>query len=343
MAIYAGINGFGRIGRAALRVLAARRDDFEIVLINDLAEPETLAHLLRHDSVYGAFPGEVVLEDRNLFVDGMAIRLTQERDPSRLPWGEAGVDIVLESSGAFSTREGMQKHLAGGAPQVLLSAPVKGKERIDLTVIRGVNDDQLTPEMTLVSNGSCTTNCVVPMAKVLHDNFGIESGLMTTSHAYTASQQLVDGLHKDLRRARAAPQNIIPTTTGAADLIGEIIPDLQGRLTGLALRVPIACGSITDLTVTLEKSVSSDDVNQAFRAAAEGHLAGIVQYTEEPLVSSDIVGNSHSCILDGGLTQERGGRLVKVLGWYDNEWGYACRCIDILEQLTSLRLARTTA
>ncbi len=333
MSIRVGINGFGRIGRLTCRLLLSRPEEFDVSLINDLAEPQALVNLLKYDTVYGPFPGDVAVDGDNLIINGRTIRVTRVSDPARLPWKEAAVDVVFEASGAFRSREGMEKHLAAGVPKVLLSAPVKGDQPIDATIVFGVNDALLKPSMRLVSNASCTTNCVAPMAKVLHEQFGIIEGLMVTTHAYTSSQHLVDGLHKDPRRARAAAQNIIPTTTGAAKLVGEIIPDLKGKLTGFALRVPIACGSLTDLTVTLRKSVTREALNAAFRKAAEGSLRGFLQYTEDPLVSSDVIRNPHSCVLDGSWTQAMDGRLIKVVGWYDNEWGYSSRCVDLLRRM----------
>jgi glyceraldehyde 3-phosphate dehydrogenase len=337
VAIRVGINGFGRIGRLAFRILASRPEEFEVSLVNDVAEPGTLVNLLKYDTTYGPFPGELAAQGSELTVNGRRVRLLRERDPARLPWTDAGVDAVLEASGVFRTRESLEKHLAAGASKVLLSAPGKGDRPVDATVVLGVNEGVLEPQMRLVSNGSCTTNCVAPMAKVLHDRFGIADGLMTTMHAYTSSQALVDGINKDPRRARAAAQNIIPTTTGAADMVGKVIPELEGKLTGLALRVPVLCGSITDLTVTLRQSVTKEAVNEAFREAAQDSMRGVLQYTEEPLVSSDIIRNPHSCILDGSWTQIRSGRLAKVLGWYDNEWAYSCRCADVLKRLAELR------
>jgi glyceraldehyde 3-phosphate dehydrogenase len=334
MAIRVGINGFGRVGRLTFRNLISRAKEFEVALINDLAEPDMLATLLKYDSTYGPFPGDVSVEEDNLIVNGRKVRLTRERDPARLPWKETEVDIVFESSGGFRTRQDMEKHLAAGAPKVLLSAPPKGEKPLDATIVLGVNQQILTPQMRLVSNASCTTNCVAPMAKVLHDKFGIVDGLMTTVHAYTNDQNLIDAIHKDPRRARAAAQNIIPTTTGAAHAVGVVIPDLAGKLTGIALRVPVACGSITDLTVTLNHSVTREEVNATFQDAAQGELKGVLQYTEEPLVSSDILHNPHSCIFDASWTQISG-RLLKVLGWYDNEWAYSVRSADVLKLMAS--------
>lgn len=332
MAIRVGINGFGRIGRLTFRNLIARQNEFEVVLINDLAEPSLLGTLLKYDSTYGPFSGEVSVDGANLIVNARKVRLSRERDPARLPWKETGVDVVFESSGVFRTRDDIEKHLAAGAPRVLLSAPAKGEKSLDATIVMGVNHHILTSRMMLVSNASCTTNCAAPLAKVLHDRFSIVDGLLTTVHAYTNDQNLIDAIHKDPRRARAAAQNIIPTTTGAARAVGEVIPELKGKLTGIALRVPVPCGSITDLTVTLSRSVTKEEVNAAFREAARDKLRGILQYTEEPLVSSDIVRNPHSCIFDASWTQVSG-KLLKVLGWYDNEWAYSVRSADVLKLL----------
>jgi glyceraldehyde 3-phosphate dehydrogenase len=336
MAIRVGINGFGRIGRLTFRNLVSRDKEFEVVLINDLADPAMLATLLKYDSTYGPFSGDASVEGGNLIVNATKVRLAQERDPARLPWREADVDVVFESSGVFRTREGMEKHLAAGAPKVLLSAPPKGEKPLDATIVLGVNHHLLTPQMKLVSNASCTTNCAAPLAKVLHDKFGIADGLLTTVHAYTNDQRLIDAIHKDPRRARSAAQNIIPTTTGAARAVGEVIPELAGKLYGIALRVPVACGSITDLTVTLNCSVTKDEVNATFKDAAQGKLKGILQYTEEPLVSSDIIHNPHSSIFDASWTQ-LSGKLLKVLAWYDNEWAYSVRSADMLKLLATLK------
>ena len=335
MSIRIGINGFGRIGRAVFRILASRPEDFEVTLINDIADPSILANLLKYDTTFGRFPGTVEFSDSGLKVNGKSIRVTGERDPEEIPWKKGEVSVVLESSGKFTTREGLEKHLAAGAPKVLLSAPPKGQKAIDATIVLGVNDAILKPSMRLVSNASCTSNCVIPMAKILHDRFGIESGLMTTAHAYTSSQALLDCMSKDPRRGRAAAENIIPTTTGAADMIGHIIPELNGKLTGISLRVPVSCGSITDLTVVLRNQHSRDDINSSFREAAAGAMKGILEYTEEPIVSSDIIGNTHSCVFDATWTRVMERNLVKVLGWYDNEWAYSARTVDVLQRMGS--------
>lgn len=333
MSIQVGINGFGRIGRAVFRILMSQPEKFEVTLINDIADASSLASLLKYDSTFGLFPGTVEAVESGLKVNGKIIRVTSEKDPENIPWKKGEVSVVLESSGKFTTREGLEKHLVAGAPKVLLSAPPKGDKAMDAIIVLGVNDSILKPSMKIVSNASCTSNCVITMAKILHDQFGIESGLMTTAHAYTSSQALLDKMSKDPRRGRAAAQNIIPTTTGAADMIELVIPELNGKLTGIALRVPVPCGSITDLTVVLKKSHSRDDINSAFRNAALGPMKDIVEYTEEPIVSSDIVGNKHSCIIDGTWTRVMKGNLVKVMGWYDNEWGYSSRTVDVLERM----------
>jgi glyceraldehyde 3-phosphate dehydrogenase len=336
MAIRVGVNGFGRIGRLTFRNLIERRNEFEVVLVNDLAEPDMLATLFKHDSTYGPFTGEVSVDGGNLIVNGRKVRLTQERDPARLPWKATETDVVFEASGVFRTREALDKHLAAGAPKVLLSAPAKGDKPLDATIVLGINHHLLTPRMKLVSNASCTTNCAAPLAKVLHDKFGIADGLLTTVHAYTNDQSLIDSIHKDPRRARSAAQNIIPTSTGAAKAVGVVIPDLAGKLTGIALRVPVACGSITDLTVSLNRSATREEVNAAFKDAAQGNLKGILQYTEEPLVSSDIIRNPHSCIFDASWTQTSG-KLLKILGWYDNEWAYSVRSADMLKLMVATK------
>lgn len=335
MSIKIGINGFGRIGRAVFRILISRPDEFEVTLINDIADAASLANLLKYDTTFGLFQGTVEPMDSGLKVNGKLIRLSNEKDPENIPWKKEDVSVVLESSGKFTTREGLEKHLSAGAPKVLLSAPPKGEKPMDANIVLGVNDSILKPSMRIVSNASCTSNCVIPMAKILNDHFEIESGLMLTAHAYTSSQALLDKMSKDPRRGRAAAQNIIPTTTGAADMIGLIIPELNGKLTGMALRVPVPCGSITDLTVSLKKPHSRDDINSAFREAAMGRMKGIIEYTEEPIVSSDIIGNTHSCIFDGTWTRVVDKNLVKVLGWYDNEWGYSSRTVDVLKRMGS--------
>jgi len=322
-----GINGFGRIGRNFYRAALASSKDVELVAFNDLGDIATMAHLLKYDSILGRFPGEVVATDEGLSVDGKTIRALAERDPGALPWGDLGVDVVVESTGFFTKAADARKHVdQGGAKKVIISAPANDE---DLTIVMGVNDDQYDGSQVVLSNASCTTNCVAPMAKVLLDSFGIEQGLMTTIHAYTADQQLQDMPHKDLRRSRAAALNIIPTSTGAAKATSLVLPSLKGKLDGIALRVPVPTGSVTDLVVTLTKSASTDEVNAAYQAAADGPLKGYLVYTEDPIVSSDIVQSPASCTLDGQLTMAQGNQ-VKVVGWYDNEWGYSNRLVDLV-------------
>ncbi|MEY3010168.1 MAG: hypothetical protein RLZZ314_810 [Bacteroidota bacterium] len=322
------INGFGRIGRLAFRQMVGR-SGMEVVAINDLTDVETLAHLLKYDSIHGLFPGDVSVSGGNLRVNGQEIRITAERNPSDLPWGEMNVDLVVESTGVFTDAEKAGLHLAAGAGKVIISAPAKGDLK---TVVLGVNDDILTDEDRIVSNASCTTNCLAPMAKVLNDTFGLERGFITTVHAYTADQRLQDAPHKDLRRARAAALSMIPTSTGAAKAVGLVLPELAGKLDGMAVRVPTPTGSVTDLTATLKREASAEEVNAALKAAAEGPMKGILQFCEDPIVSVDIVGNPHSCILDAELTK-CSGTLVKLFGWYDNEAGYATRVVDLAQKL----------
>ncbi|MGH3079384.1 MAG: type I glyceraldehyde-3-phosphate dehydrogenase [Gaiellaceae bacterium] len=330
MGIRVGINGFGRIGRNFFRAQHALGADIEIVALNDLGDARTMAHLLRYDSNLGPFDGEVGLSDGVLHAAGEDVKILSERDPAALPWGDLGVDVVVESTGIFTDREGAQKHLDAGAKKVLISAPAKNP---DVTVVLGVNDADYDPDAHhIVSNASCTTNCVAPLAKVLHELGGIESGFMTTIHAYTNDQVILDFPHRDLRRARAAAINLIPTTTGAAKAIGLVLPDLQGKVDGISVRAPVATGSLTDLVVQLGRDTSVEEVNEAYRAAAEGALAGILQYTEDLIVSTDINGNPYSCIFDSELTMVHG-NFVKVFGWYDNEWGYSCRCVDLIGRL----------
>ncbi|HEY8524432.1 MAG TPA: type I glyceraldehyde-3-phosphate dehydrogenase [Acidimicrobiales bacterium] len=328
MTLRIGINGLGRIGRAVVRAVHERNDDIEVVAANDIAPVEQMAHLLRFDSVYGRFPGDVRVEDGGIAVGDHVIRYLTEREPKSLPWGDLGVEVVIESTGRFRDRAAAAAHIDAGASFVVVSAPCKGA---DATFVVGVNDDTFDPEAhQVVSNASCTTNCFVPMVKVLDDAFGVERGLMTTVHAYTGDQMLVDGSHKDLRRARSAAINIVPTSTGAARATGLVLAATQGRLDGQALRVPVVDGSLTDFTAVLTREVTPDEVNEAFRAsAAEGRLSRVLDYSEEPLVSSDIVGSPASCTFDAGLTQAIG-NLVKVFGWYDNEWGYAQRLVDLV-------------
>ncbi|MEY3019742.1 MAG: glyceraldehyde-3-phosphate dehydrogenase [Actinomycetota bacterium] len=326
MSVRIGINGFGRIGRNLVRAIVKEGIDVELVAVNDLTDTASLAILLKYDSVHGRFPVEVRAEGDDLVIDGRTVRVLSERDPGALPWGELGVDIVIESTGFFTDRDSAAKHLSAGARKVLISAPAKGE---DITIVLGANEDQYDPASHhIISNASCTTNSVVPMTKVLHAEFGITSGLMTTVHAYTGDQRLHDAPHSDLRRARAAAQSIVPTTTGAAKAVALAMPELKGRLDGLALRVPIPDGSVTDLSLVLDREVSRDEVNAAMRKAAEGPLKGILEYCEDPIVSIDIVGNPHSCVFDS-LATMAAGRMVKVLGWYDNEMGYSTRLAEL--------------
>jgi glyceraldehyde 3-phosphate dehydrogenase len=330
MALRVGINGFGRIGRNFFRAQHALGSDFEIVALNDLGDAATMAHLLRFDSNLGPFAGDVELRGDSLVAAGQQMRVLSERDPATLPWSELGVDVVLESTGFFTDRGDAQKHLDAGAKKVVISAPAKDP---DVTLVLGVNDADYDPSSHhIVSNASCTTNCVAPMAKVLHELARIESGFMTTIHAYTNDQQILDLPHKDLRRARAAAINLIPTSTGAAKAIGLVLPDLQGKVDGISVRAPVPTGSVTDLVVTVGRDVDIDEVNGAFSAAAEGPLKGLLQYSTDPLVSTDIQGSSYSCIFDSKLTMSHG-RTVKVFGWYDNEWGYSCRLVDLVQRL----------
>ncbi|MFC4590142.1 type I glyceraldehyde-3-phosphate dehydrogenase [Sphaerisporangium corydalis] len=332
MSIRVGINGFGRIGRNFWRAVAASGKDIEVVAVNDLTDNATLAHLLKYDSILGRLPYEVKSSADDITVDGKAIKVFAERDPGKLPWGDLGVDVVVESTGLFTDAAKARAHADNGAKKVIISAPAKGE---DITIVMGVNDDKYDASAhTIISNASCTTNCLAPMAKVIHDTFGIEKGLMTTIHAYTADQNLQDGPHKDLRRARAAALNIVPTSTGAAKAIGLVLPELKGKLDGFALRVPIPTGSATDLTVELKRETTVEEVNAALKAASEGALRGILSYTEDEIVSSDIVTDPSSCIFDAGLTKVIGNQ-VKVVGWYDNEWGYSNRLGDLIELVGS--------
>jgi len=327
-----GINGFGRIGRAVLRI-AEEVGGIEVVGINDLTDNKTLAHLLKYDSTQGRFAGTVDAENGSLVVNGKRIPSMEERDPSKLPWGDLGADIVVEATGVFRTRDTCAKHLAAGAKKVVLTVPAK--DEIDAVVVLGVNDADLKPEHQIVSNASCTTNCLAPMAKVLHESFGIVKGVMNTIHAYTNDQRILDFPHKDLRRARAAAVNIIPTTTGAARAVGTVMPALKGKLDGFAMRVPVADGSIVDLTAQLGRDVTVEEINGAMQAAAGGPMKGILHYETDPIVSTDIIGTSASCIFDSLLTMVQGGNLVKVVGWYDNEWGYSHRVIDMIRRLAT--------
>ena len=336
MAVKVGINGFGRIGRLAFRAMAARPTEFEVLAINDLADAKALALLLKYDTVHGRYPGEVLAEGKSLIVDGRTVRVLSERSPANLPWADMGVAVALESTGVFTKREsekgGYGDHLKAGAKKVILSAPAKDEP--DFTVVFGVNEDRISPEHRCLSNASCTTNCLAPVVKVLHDTFGFKEGLMTTIHAYTNDQHVADQIHKDPRRARAAAQNIIPTTTGAARAVGKVIPELNGKLNGFAMRVPVANGSCVDLVATLNRSVTAAEVNAAIQSAADGPMKGNLQYVEDPIVSSDIIGNAHSSIFDALSTMTMpadGGRMVKVLSWYDNEWGYSMRTADLIK------------
>lgn len=324
-----GINGFGRIGRNFLRAEIAKGTDLEIVAVNDLSDPKGLAHLLKYDSVTGRLDKEIRVDGQNIIVDGVTIKVLAERDPAALGWGDLGVDIVIESTGRFTNAEDAKKHIAAGAKKVIISAPATGE---DATFVIGVNESGYDPATHhIISNASCTTNCLAPLAKVFNDNFGIVNGLMTTVHAYTADQNLQDGPHSDLRRARAAAINIVPSTTGAAKAIGLVLPELKGKLDGFALRVPVPTGSITDLTLVSDKEVTVEEIKAAYKKAAEGELKGILKYTEDEIVSSDIVTDPHSSIFDAGLVRVIGGTTVKLSSWYDNEWGYSNRLVDLTE------------
>jgi glyceraldehyde 3-phosphate dehydrogenase len=332
MTVRVGINGFGRIGRNFFRAALATGADIELVAVNDLTDNGTLAHLLKYDSILGRLSHEVKATSDDITVAGKTFKVFEERDPGKLPWGDLGADVVVESTGLFTDAGKARAHLDGGAKKVIISAPAKGE---DFTVVLGVNDDQYDPAAHhIISNASCTTNCLAPMAKVIHDAFGIQRGLMTTIHAYTADQNLQDGPHRDLRRARAAALNIVPTSTGAAKAIGLVLPELKGKLDGFALRVPIPTGSATDLTVTVSREVSAEEVNAAVKAAADGPLAGIISYSDDPIVSTDIVTDPASCIFDAPLTKVIGDQ-VKVIGWYDNEWGYSNRLVDLVVKVGS--------
>jgi len=329
MAIRVGINGFGRIGRQVVRAAKLQgTTDLDFVAVNDLTDTKTLAHLFKYDSVHRTYRGDVRAEDGSIVIDGDAIKVLAEKDPARLPWRDLGVDIVLESTGRFTNAPDARKHIDGGAKKVIISAPAKGE---DLTVVLGVNEKKYDPaKHTIISNASCTTNCLVPMVKVVRDAFGFVRGSMVTIHSYTNDQNVLDLPHKDLRRARAAALSIIPTTTGAAKATSLVIPELKGKIDGIAVRVPTPDVSLTDLAVVVEKPVTVDQINDAFRAAANGPMKGILEYTDEELVSSDFIGNPASCILDGKSTNVVDGLLLKVSGWYDNEWGYSSRCVDLL-------------
>ena len=328
--ITVGINGFGRIGRLVLRVML-ERDNFNVVAVNDITDAKTLAQLLKYDSTHGKFPGTVEENDGSLIVNGKEIKVLSIKDPAELPWKELGVDVVVEATGIFRKREQIAKHLEAGAKKVLLTVPAK--DEIDATIVLGVNDYMLKPEDKIVSNASCTTNCLAPVVKVINDNFKIKYGLMTTVHAYTNDQKILDSPHSDLRRARTAASNIIPTTTGAAKAAGKVIPELNGKLDGMAMRVPVQDGSLVDFICVVEKDTTEAEINKVMKAAAEHDLKGILEYSEEPLVSTDIIGNPHSSIFDAPLTKVMSGNFIKVISWYDNEWGYSNRVVDLIEKI----------
>ncbi len=331
MPVRVGINGFGRIGRNVFRAAQASGADIEWVAVNDLTDAKTLATLLKYDSVYGPYPGTVEATDTGLLVDGSELRVLAERDPAALPWGDLGVDVVIESTGFFTDRENAGKHLDAGAKKVIISAPASGE---DVTVVLGVNFDTYDPAThDVISNASCTTNCLAPPAKVVHEAVGIKHGLMTTIHAYTSDQRLQDAPHSDLRRARAAAINLIPTSSGAAKAVGLVLPELNGKLHGFAVRAPVPTGSLVDLTFEAARETTVDEINSSLKSAADGPLAGILEYTTDPIVSSDIIRNPHSSIVDSSLTTVLDGTLVKVLAWYDNEWGYANRCVDLAQKV----------
>ncbi len=330
MAVTLGINGFGRIGRLVFRRLLEQGQEFTVAAINDITDAKTLAYLLKYDSVHGIFHGDVKADGDSIVVNGKRYKVLAEKDPSKLPWKDLGVTIVVEGTGIFTSREKLQMHIAAGAKKVLLTAPAK--DELDATVVLGVNDAVLTGKEQFVSNASCTTNCLAPMVKVLNELGGVDHGFMTTIHSYTNDQRLLDLPHKDLRRARAAALSIIPTTTGAARTVGKVIPELKGKLDGFSLRVPTPDASITDLVAVLKKPVTKEQINEAMKKAANGPMKGILEYSEEELVSTDIIGNTHSCIFDSKLTMAQGS-TVKVFGWYDNEWGFSCRVVDLLKKL----------
>lgn len=327
-----GINGFGRIGRLTFRALLNKKN-IEVVAFNDLTDARTLAHLFKYDSIHGKFNGDVAVDGASIIINGKKIRVYAEKDPANLPWKDLGVEIVAECTGIFRTREKMSKHLTAGAKKVVLSVPSDNKEDVDLTVVLGVNDNMITKEMKLISNASCTTNCLAPVAKVLNDKFGIRKGLMNTIHSYTNDQIILDAPHKDLRRARAAAISMIPTKTGAAKAIGLVIPELDGKMDGFAIRVPTPDGSIVDLTCELSRSVTKDEINTAMKEAADGPMKGILEYLDEPLVSCDIIGNTHSAIYDSLMTKVIDGNLIKIIAWYDNEAGYSNRLADLIEKI----------
>ena len=327
MAVKVGINGFGRIGRMAFRVMV-EKGGFDVVAINDLTDAKTLAHLLKYDSVHGRFKGVVEAKEKSIVVNGKEVEILSIKNPAELPWKARGAQVVIESTGVFRDRAKVALHLDAGAEKVILTVPPK--DEIDNMIVLGVNSNDLKPSDKIVSNASCTTNCLAPMVKVLHETFGVERGLMTTIHGYTNDQAILDLPHKDLRRARAAAENIIPTTTGAAKAVGKVIPELKGKINGMAMRVPVKCGSITDFVAVLKKKTTAEEINAAFKKAASGNLKGILEYTEDPIVSLDIIDNPHSCIFDAQCTMVISDNMVKVVGWYDNEWGYSNRVVDLI-------------
>jgi len=335
MAIRVAINGFGRIGRVVYRI-AHKDPKIEVVAVNDLTDAPSLAYLLKYDSTHGRFAGKVESKEGALIVDGKQIKVIAEKDPANLPWAAMGVDVVLESTGAFRSRDKIELHLKAGAKKVLLSVPSKKPEDVDATIVVGVNDKDLTADKKLVSNASCTTNCLAPMVKAINDAFGIEEGLMTTIHSYTNDQRILDFAHKDLRRARSAAMNMIPTSTGAAKAIGLVIPALKGKMNGMSIRVPTWDGSVVDLVATLKKNVSIEEVNAAVKAAAEGPMKGILKYCVDPIVSTDVIGDSHSSIFDSLSTMKIGEKMFKFISWYDNEYAYSCRCVDLFKKMAAL-------
>ena len=332
MVVKVGINGFGRIGRNVFKIIE-KRDDMEVVSINDLTDAKTLAHLLKYDSVHGKFDGIVEAKENSIMVNGREVQITSVKDPAELGWGELGVSVVVEATGVFRKKAQIEKHLAAGAKKVILTVPAK--DEIDNMIVLGVNSEALKDSDKIVSNASCTTNCLAPMVKVLNDTFGLKYGLMTTVHAYTNDQAILDVPHSDLRRARAAAESIIPTTTGAAAAVGKIIPEMKGKLNGMAMRVPVKDGSVVDLVAELEKEVTIEEINAAMKKAAEGEMKGILEYTDDPIVSVDIIGNSHSCIFDSLATMTMNKTMIKVVGWYDNEWGYSNRVVDLIDKLVA--------
>ncbi len=334
MGLKVGINGFGRIGRLVFRTCLSR-DDVDVVAVNDLSDPKTLAYLLKNDSVHGQLPQDVTVVEDGFDIGGKKVRVLSERDPANLPWKEMGVNFAVESTGVFRARDQIAKHLEAGAEKVILTVPAK--DAIDATVVMGVNDSTLKADDRIISNASCTTNCLAPMANVLHEKFGIENGLMTTVHAYTNDQVILDVIHSDPRRARAAAVNVIPTTTGAARAVTQVIPDLLGKLDGMALRVPVVDGSVVDLVATLKKNVTKEAINDAMREAASSRYKGIIEYSEGALVSCDIIGNPHSCVFDAPLTMVQNGNFIKVIAWYDNEWGYSNRVVDLMVHSSGLK------